>query len=204
MRARPQLAARELDGDSWKRPDLLLAPVASVLNGVGRFSEHGGGCWPGPPGRSVCGPARSVKGAFGVADAMRFAHPGRPEPALVLAGYRAAPPLWRLSAGQPSSGWGISASNSAVGPSRGWPFSKSPIKLEGFYLDPQQVAVFTNEIRAIATAGDIDDALLVLRDLRDEPTHRQQPAAQQDPHRPYDRQHLHLHSPRLICGPGRG
>lgn len=31
---------------------------------------------------------------------MRFAHPGRPEPALVLADYRAAPPLWRLVGNQ--------------------------------------------------------------------------------------------------------
>ncbi|MGW6941396.1 telomere-associated protein Tap [Streptomyces xanthophaeus] len=41
-------------------------------------------------------------------------------------------------------------------------------ELEGFYLTPQQVAVFTNGIKAIATAANIDDALLGLRDLRDD------------------------------------
>ncbi|MFI6007130.1 hypothetical protein ACIA98_43675 [Streptomyces sp. NPDC051366] len=34
---------------------------------------------------------------------MRFTHPGRPDPALVPAGHQAAPPLRRLSTGQPSS-----------------------------------------------------------------------------------------------------
>ncbi|MER6522572.1 hypothetical protein ABT246_37795 [Streptomyces sp. NPDC001553] len=41
-------------------------------------------------------------------------------------------------------------------------------ELEGFYLAPQQVAVFTNEIKTIATAANIEDALLGLRDLRDD------------------------------------
>ncbi|MFI5867708.1 telomere-associated protein Tap [Streptomyces sp. NPDC051546] len=41
-------------------------------------------------------------------------------------------------------------------------------ELEGFYLAPQHVAVFSNGIKAIASAADIEDALLGLRDLRDD------------------------------------
>ncbi|NXY98213.1 DUF927 domain-containing protein, partial [Streptomyces sp. BR123] len=41
-------------------------------------------------------------------------------------------------------------------------------ELEGFFLTPQQVAVFTNQIKNIATAANIEDALLGLRDLRDD------------------------------------
>ncbi|MGO4459356.1 DUF927 domain-containing protein [Streptomyces sp. M-16] len=41
-------------------------------------------------------------------------------------------------------------------------------ELEGFYLAPQHVAVFSNGIKAIAAAANIEDALLGLRDLRDD------------------------------------
>ncbi|MCY0922327.1 DUF927 domain-containing protein [Streptomyces sp. H27-G5] len=41
-------------------------------------------------------------------------------------------------------------------------------ELEGFYLAPQHVAVFSNGIKSIASAADIEDALLGLRDLRDD------------------------------------
>ncbi|GAB1331635.1 hypothetical protein ACE1SV_59740 [Streptomyces sennicomposti] len=51
---------------------------------------------------------------------MRYAHPGPATTALVLAGYRAAPPLWRPSAGQRGSAWGIKPSNSEGTPSTGW------------------------------------------------------------------------------------
>jgi hypothetical protein len=50
------------------------------------------GSWagPGPPALRLCGPELAVQGAFGVASAMGFAHPGlRP------------PPLARLAIGRP-------------------------------------------------------------------------------------------------------
>ncbi|MER5809872.1 DUF927 domain-containing protein [Streptomyces sp. NPDC002033] len=41
-------------------------------------------------------------------------------------------------------------------------------ELEGFYLAPQHVAVFSNGIKAIAADANIEDSLLGLRDLRDD------------------------------------
>jgi hypothetical protein len=51
--------------------------------------------------------------------AMGFAHPGQSDPPLDLAGYRAAPPLWRPSAGQAPDGWGDPQSTCGVTPEQG-------------------------------------------------------------------------------------
>ncbi|MQY40399.1 hypothetical protein SRB17_84320 [Streptomyces sp. RB17] len=74
----------------------------------------------------VSGPRRPVKGAFGVARAMRCAHPGPAATALVLAGWRAVPPLWRPSAGQRGAARGIKSSNPEDCPSTGWGDSNIP------------------------------------------------------------------------------
>ncbi|MFG3026552.1 transposase [Streptomyces sp. NPDC048254] len=77
---------------------------------------------------SAVGP-RGHKGAYGVTHAMRCAQPGLATTALMLAAYRAGPPLRCPSAGQRRSAWGTKPSDSEETASTGWGSSNSPIRL---------------------------------------------------------------------------